>query len=327
MISRVAESCYWLGRYVERTESVARLVAINRLIVLDAGLRGAQRWQPVLAVMGEQENFDEHVGPNSHGKDEAVQEYLTWSEVSPVSLHSSLRWARENARTTREVISREMWETLNRAWQWLNSDGARKQYRKDRAQFYEHVRSVCAEFYGVAESTMLHEEAFDFVQIGTQLERANQTARLMDVKHHRSLGEKGPDDIETPWQSAQWVAQLRLCAASEPFVKRSREVPTGLGVATFLLQDEAFPRSVFFCLEALSTRLRGVIRTLGLEPSIPALKEVALQLERIRTADVEKLVREGLAEELTRVVDTTAATSEQLRADFFVPNFATAPTG
>ena len=140
MISRVAENCFWLNRYVERAEGTARMMFVNRLVVLDAEIHEAKRWKPLIAALGETARFERLVGEHGYDNDKKAEEYLTWSSDNPSSIVSSLAGARENARTTREVISREMWETVNTVWQWLASPGALKLYRKDRLEFYEKIR-------------------------------------------------------------------------------------------------------------------------------------------------------------------------------------------
>jgi uncharacterized alpha-E superfamily protein len=318
MISRVAESCFWLYRYIERAESCARLVSVNRLIVMDAEIDHAERWKPVIVVVGEQQRFEELLSADKYSDDDATEEYLTWSQESPVSIRSNLYWARENARMTREVISREMWETLNTWWQWFNGRSARKEYRKDRSQFYQRVRCMCAEFHGVSDSTMLHEEPLGFMQLGMVLERANQTARLMDVTHHRIAGGDATR-LETPWQSAQWVSQLKLCAADEPYFKRNRAAPTGRGVAEFLLQDPTFPRSVLHCFErALGLIQRVEIAAERPEPTASS-RAIRATVERLRSTNIASVIASGLHEELTQVVNTAASVCEQLHHDFFDP--------
>jgi uncharacterized alpha-E superfamily protein len=319
VISRVAESCFWLFRHVERAESCARLVAVNRLIVLDAQIGHVERWKPVIVVVGEQARFEELVGAEHYRDDDVTEEYLTWSEESPVSIRSCLYWARENARMTREAVSREMWETLNTWWQWFNGKGALREYRKDRSQFYQRIRSMCAEFQGVSEGTMLHEEPFDFMLLGMALERANQTARLMDVKYHR-IGTGETERLETPWQSAEWVSQLKLCAAEEPFFKRNRAAPTGRSVAAFLLQEPNFPRSVLHCLERAVALILRVQAAAGRNaPSASFLATRAL-LDQVRSLNISSVLQSGLHQELTRVVDTVASVCVQLNRDFFDPS-------
>lgn len=334
MISRVAESCFWLFRYIERAESCARLVSVNRLLLLDAGLGDVERWKTVIVVLGEQERFEELLGADKYQDDDSAEEYLTWSEENPVSIRSNLAWARENARMTREVISREMWETLNTWWQWFNSGSAKREYKKDRSQFYQSIRRMCAEFQGTSDSTMLHEEPFDFMRLGMALERANQTARLMDVSHYRIASSDRPNGgsavsdaspasdkgaIETPWQSAHWVGQLRLCAADEPFFKRNRAAPTGKAVAAFLLHDPTFPRSVLHCFERAEELLSGIETAAQRKAASPSLERVRDMVSRLRSSDIAAVIKSGLHEELTEVVNTAAAVCNQLHEDFFDP--------
>jgi len=318
MISRVAESCFWLFRYMERTESCARIVSVNRLIVLDANAADAERWRPVIVVVGEQARFEEQIGAAKYHDDDDAQEYLTWSEKNPVSIRNNLYWARENARMIREVISHEMFETLNTWWQWFNGRAAQREYKKDRSEFYDRIRSMCAEFQGISHDTMLHEEPLHFMRLGMALERANQTARLMDVTHHRvAASEKAT--LESPWQSAQWVSQLRLCAADEPFFKRNRSAPTGSAVAAFLLQDPTFPRSVRHCFERAEEALGNIELAAERRRPTPSLVAVRSMVDRLRSQNIASVIQLGLHAELTHVVDTTASVCEQLDHDFFDP--------
>jgi uncharacterized alpha-E superfamily protein len=318
MISRVADSCFWLLRYIERAESCARLASVNRMLMLDAEHDPAERWKPVIVVLGEQARFEELVGKERYHDDNDAEDYLTWNQKNSVSIRSSLYWARENARMIREVISREMWETLNTSWQWFTSKAAQREYRNDRSQFYRRIRSLCAEFLGTSDSTMLHEEPLDFMLLGMALERANQTARLMDVKHHRVAGGER-ESMETPWQSAQWVSQLKLCAAEEPFLKRYRAAPTGRRVVEFLLRDPSFPRSVLHCFERAERRARQIEAVA--ERSAPTASLTALQamLKHLREAKMTDVLHAGLHEELTRVVDTVALVCNELQRDFLDP--------
>jgi uncharacterized alpha-E superfamily protein len=319
MISRVAESCFWLFRHIERAESCARLTSVNRLIVLDANVADTERWRPVIVVVGEQERFEQLLGADKYVDDDDTQEYLTWSEKNPVSIRNNLYWARENARMIREVISREMWETLNTWWQWFNGRAAQKEYRKDRSQFYQRIRSMCAEFQGISHDTMLHEEPLDFMRLGMALERANQTARLMDVTHHRvASNEKA--SLESPWQSAQWVSQLKLCAADEPYFKRNRAAPTGSVVAAFLLQDPTFPRSLRHCFERAEEALAKIEVAAERRRPTPSLIAVRAMVARLRAQNIVSVIQLGLHTELTHVVETTASVCDQLHHDFFDPS-------
>lgn len=319
MISRVAECCFWLNRYIERAESAARIVSVNRFSVLDANLHDAERWKPIVVVMGERERFEALLGERMYDNDDASQEYLTWSEHNPVSIRASLFWARENARITREVISREMWETVNTSWQWLTGPAGAREYKKDRAQFYLRIRSMCAEFQGVCHNTMLHEEPFDFMRLGMLLERGAQTARLMDVKHHW-LTEGKRRGHESPRESAQWAGLLRLCGATEPFFKRMRAAPTGPRVAEFLMRDVAFPRSLLHCFDRAENFLQLIDRHSGRRSSSLArrsVKRLGLELRRMK---VSAILEAGLHAELTRIIDEGARIGAELQTDYFDPS-------
>lgn len=322
MISRVAECCFWLLRYVERAESSARLLDVNHDVTLDASVRESQRWKAVVIVMGEQESFEEHLGTVAYDDDEVCVDYLTWHEKNPASIYSCMYWARENARTTREVISREMWELLNTGWQWLNSSG-KQEYRTDRASFYQRVRSLCHEFYGLTYSTLSHGEAFDFMRMGTTLERINQTARVMDVKYHwivrKPAGTNGKGSKESPQEAAQWVALLRLCCAMEAFFKQQRAIATGAAVADFLLLDPLFPRSLLYCYQDLEKLLERLDAGTGRATPSQSRVLARTMLERLKAMDLATALKHSLHDELTEVIDNTAEIGSSLQREFFDP--------
>jgi uncharacterized alpha-E superfamily protein len=314
MISRVAESCFWLHRYLERLDSTSRLLGINRDFVLDVRLAPQARWWPLIIVAGEQERFTAEHGGAEAADGELVQSYLTWERDCPVSIASSLYWARENARTIREVISLEMWEALNGLWRWLNDGDGRAEWERDRSAFYRRVRTFTAIFQGLAHNTILHEEPFDFMRLGSLLERAGQTARVVDVFYHRlGVGIVEGDAAA----AAHWIAVLRSCAAFEPFHKRSRQAPTGPGVVEFLIHDDAFPRSVVHCL----TRAWNFLKRIGDrgpaevgQASRAALRALCDSVHRENVRDSERLHAE-----LTRIIDGTSELCEVVHREYFDP--------
>ncbi len=323
MISRVAEACFWLHRYMERVESTARMLDANLSLVLDARVPVYDRWHPQVIVTGERERFAALFGPDAAADREVVQRYLVWDERNPVSIASSLRWARENARTIRETINLEMWEALNEFWLWLSEGKGERLWERDRHAFYERVKTRCHAFHGISQATMLHETPFDFMRLGMLLERAGQTARLLDVKFHL-LGPTRPG-AETAVESAQWLALLRSCSASEAFLKRHRSAMTGAAVAGFLLLEERFPRSVLHALDRAWNFHRRVRAPAGEEPGaageIGAASGGALEalLASLRGRTIDEVLEAGLHEELTRVIDATAAACLAVQADFFDP--------
>ncbi|MCC6750196.1 MAG: alpha-E domain-containing protein [Deltaproteobacteria bacterium] len=317
MISRVAESCFWLHRYLERMENTARMLEVNHWFLMDIHLPRHERWRPVLIVAGEQPRFDAAFGTSASENGEDVQRYLTWDEECPVAIRTSLRGARENARTIRDTISHEMWEALNGLWIWAESSAARRLYEKDRTAFYAHVKESCQLFMGLCHNTMLHEEPFDFMRLGMLLERAGQTARILDVKHHQlgngSSGHEGPADL------AQWIAILRACSAYESFFRRSRGLVTGRAVAEFLLLEPAFPRTVLHCLDRAWNFLR---RIRPREPAHVGAHSAALLsrlLDSLKGRTMAELLEKDIHQELTRVIDDASAVCLAIHEDYFDP--------
>ncbi|MCA9501449.1 MAG: alpha-E domain-containing protein [Myxococcales bacterium] len=317
MISRVAESCFWLNRYVERVEVLSRMLGVNFAFQLDIELAATERWRPLVIVAGQEEDFLKRVEAPQADDGERVQEYLTWNEENPSSVYSSLRAARENARTIRETISLEMWETLNDLWVWLRSKDAHKLYERNRTTFYSRLRDQCLLFHGIAQATMLHEAPFEFMRLGTALERAGQTARVLDVRHHAV----GPVDAaeEPPEAIAQWLTILRFCSGVEPFLKRRTAAPSGAAVAEFLLFDPAFARSVLHNLDRVGNFLE-LVSTGGTADTGRASRTLLAETRgQLASMSIETVLAEGLHETLTWIVETTAELSRAIHRDFFDP--------
>ncbi len=318
MISRVAESCFWLYRYMERVENVARLLDVNLLLVLDANLKDQERWRPVLIVAGEEPRFIETHSAKAADTAERVQEYMTFDEQNPVSIMSSLRWARENARGIREAISLEMWEALNSFWLWLGETGKRR-FGSDKHDFYSRVKEQCALFHGLTHNTVMHNEPFNFMRLGMLLERANQTARVLDVKYH-AMGPTSAEK-ESLAESAEWLALLRSCSGYESFFKQPGAQLAGPAIAAFLMLEPDFPRSVLYCISRAVNFMRRV-RGSGNGPigerSDSLLKAFS---ERLSTLTLQKLtsVEAGIHKECTRIVEETAVICDAIRLDFFEP--------
>jgi uncharacterized alpha-E superfamily protein len=309
MISRVAEHCFWLGRYLERAEDTARVLDVNQTLLLDYHVPLEQQWRPVLIISGV---YDMPGEPEA----DAVQNYMTWEAANSCSIVSSLAAARENARIIREVISAEMWERINFYHLWLQGPQARQLYDTTRSDFYGQIRRISQLIHGIADGTMGHGESWEFFQLGTYLERACQTARILDVKYH--IGLPTLDQVGLPVDNAHWVAILTSCSGQEPFNKKVRHtLDVGAAVADFLILDREFPRSVRYCLARC---LAGAHCISGRPPGQPGNEvEVILAglIAWLEGASVTELVRPGLHDTLTRVVNTTHDIGEAVHRTYF----------
>ena len=243
MISRVADHCFWFGRYLERAESTARLLQVTAALALDADLTQLQCWQPMVITAGERESFVKARGEEALGDGEVVQEYLSFGQVG-VCIERSVTAARENARSVREVVSLEAWESINELHLWMQSPAGRFEFEEDRYGFYRRVRRDTQFCLGLLRGTMLHDSALDFIWTGVMLERSGQTARILDVHHHAfTTAVQAHPVIEV----SLWLSLLRACYGFEAFMKTHRGSVTAQAVAAFLVFEPRFPRAVRHC--------------------------------------------------------------------------------
>ncbi len=309
MISRVAEHCFWLSRYLERAENTARILDVNQTLLLDFDVPLEQQWKPLLIISGIH---------NLEGTPDAetVQNYMTWERTNLSSIASAMAAARENARIIREVISAEMWERLNFYHLWLQGPISRELYDRNRSDFYSQIRRINQLIHGISDGTMSHGEAWEFFQLGKYLERACQTARILDVKYHILL--PTPEHVGTPVDNAQWVAILTSCSGYEPYHKRPRAATDpGVAVADFLIYDPLFPRSVLRCLRECQKAAHAISgRPLDQQGNEVehGIHDLVSWLEGM---DVAAILKAGLHESLTTVVDRTHDIGDAIRRTYF----------
>jgi uncharacterized alpha-E superfamily protein len=316
MIARVAEHCFWLHRQLERVENTARLLQVNRSFALDVSHTGVACWTPLLIVCGEEDRFAGFFGRRHDNDEELVQEYLTWDPRHPISIVSSLRLARENARMIREVISVEMWESINGFWQWLGGGAGRRAYRQNRDEFYRRVRDWPHAFYGLAHSTLVHGEPFDFMRLGMLLERAGQTTRILDVKHHLA-GPTREAEPETALEHASWLALLNSCSAAEAYLKLRRDEPTGRDVVAFLLLEDSFPRSVTHCVARAWNFIKRIRAAHGTETGAVSARRIDALRQRLQATTIDIVLEEGLHGHLTRLIDELAEICQAVDREYF----------
>jgi len=215
MLSRVANSIYWLSRYTERAENVARFIDVNLQMILDLPSGSTEQWAPLVIITGDDAAFAKHFDAASR---ENVIRFLTFDTNNPNSIASCLRAARENARTIREAISPDMWEQINTCYLMVNAAASDQRIIASPYSFFNEVKRASHLFDGITEATMLHDEGWHFYRMGRLLERADKTSRLLDVKYFILLPSIA--DVGTPLDDIQWAAVLRSASALEMYRKR-----------------------------------------------------------------------------------------------------------
>jgi len=292
MLSRVADSVYWMSRYVERAENVARFVDVNFQLMLDAPSGQDQQWEPLVATTGDHAEFAKRHGAAG---EESVTKFLTFENENPNSILSCLRAARENARSVREIISSEMWLQLNRFFLMVKSAAESPGGLENPQGFFEAVKQASHLFTGVSDATMTQGEAWHFARLGRMLERADKTSRILDVKYFLLL--RSTDDVGTPFDGLQWAAVLRSASAFEMYRKRHGRI-SPKGVVDFLMLDREFPRAIQFCLLAARDSLHAISGTPLGTFRHPPEKLLGQLCSDLSFTTVDEIVKHGLHEYL-----------------------------
>jgi uncharacterized alpha-E superfamily protein len=293
MLSRVADSIYWMSRYVERAENVARFVDVNLNLMLDSPSGADQQWQPLVNITGDHEIFDKNYtdGPTQQN----VIQFLTFDPENPNSILSCLRAARENARSVREIISSEMWLQLNTFYLMVNSAAASGKGFESPHEFFTEVKLSSHLFNGITDATMTQGEGWHFSRLGRKLERADKTSRILDVKYFILL--RSVADVGTPIDEVQWVAVLRSASAFEMYRKKhGRIVPKS--IVEFLLLDSEFPRAIRFCLNAARDSLHAISGTPIGTYRKPVEKLLGQICSDLSYANIDDIMNGGLHEYL-----------------------------
>jgi uncharacterized alpha-E superfamily protein len=311
MLSRVADSCFWMSRYIERAETNARLLDVNMQLMLDfenqePGVE-TKHWTPILATLEDQELFEKLYGDVTA---ENVLQFVTLEEKNPNSICGCIALARENARTIREQISSEMWEQLNRLYLRLHSGGVLREFRQSPYEFYKDIVAGSHLFQGITDATMNHGEGWLFLQAGKFLERADSTSRVLDIKYHILLpsGEQVGGNVDL----TQWMAVLRSCSAMEAYLKIHTGETTAWRVAEFLVLYARFPRSIRFCVGRLDQVLHSISGVVDASFSNEGERLSGMLRSTLDYATVESIFHVGLHEYLEGIQKRLIEVSDAL---------------
>lgn len=289
MLSGHAESIYWLGRYVERAEDVARLANVHANLLLDLPRKYTFGWAPLVAITGCSELFAELYREASERN---VVRFLIADEKNPGSILSSLACARENARLLRDLLPREAWEQINELYLRAKQDAGNSLSQGRRYDYLEAVIRGVQQLSGTLAGTMAHDYPYDFLRLGLALERADMTTRIIDVRSANLLDGNlrsgdGPSDL-APFENIQWMSVLRSLSGYQVYRQTVRGPVSHADVLRFLLTDTRFPRSIAFCLTQMDTLLRRLPRSSTITRDIQKLVD---ELEHV---DIDRLDRQAL---------------------------------
>lgn len=310
MLSRVAHSLYWMTRYVDRAENTARLVDVNLQMLLDVrpGADGGpgDRWLPLVESSGEAFLFE---SLHTEVSGLTVSEFLVFQQENPNSILSSLSQARENARMIRDQIPNQLWEEVNRLYLFIRSPEARAMLRENPHDLFQLVKHGALLFHGIMDASLLRQEAWHFMVCGSFLERADQTTRLLDVRHG-SWPPRGVPKLDGQLETLGWTAVLRSASAWDAYKSLSGTEVVPRDAIEILLLSHEFPRSVRFCVGEINAALRKISGVANDQFSNEAEKKAGRLLGELTFSTVEDICDGGLHEAIDDLQIKLGAISE-----------------
>jgi len=305
MLSRVAESLYWMARYIERAEDVARLLDVHYHALLDAQVADYdEAWRRIVVLLGEESAYREHFDDFTA---QGVAEWLLWHEGNPSAVASCIGIARENARSVREQISGEMWEAINALF-LLAGRANRGATTRGPHAFFEELRNGAHRFQGSADATMTHGAPYEFIQLGLHLERAATTVRVVRGRYPLAVALEEDD----PARVQELVALLKSCSAHEAYVKRHGTSLEALSIANELIRSVAFPRAVHYCLRTCAASVDRIAAESGAAHRV--LGRLCAELEY---GEVDDVSGTGVERTLWELLAGIHAVGDSLTKAFF----------
>ena len=310
MLSRGASAIYWMTRYIERAENTARFIDVNLNVTLDLP-EAAGMWDSIVATTGDETGFRARFKDATMA---SVIQFLAADRANPNAIVSCLYRARENARSVREIISSEMWEQVNTAYLGVQEAIAANFHATRPAEFFARVKLDSHLFDGLMEATMSHGEPWHFGRLGRALERADKTARMLDVKYYALLPR--PSDGGGAFDDLQWSAVLRSASALEMYRKRKHRI-TAADVADFLIFDRDFPRSIGSCLTRAEDSLKSITGSAPGTFGNVAEKRLGRLRSHVEYLDIQDVFTLGLHEFLQEVQTELNYVGEGIHETFF----------
>jgi len=310
MLSRTADHLFWMSRYIERAENLARLLDVTwQMSLVPQPLEAInQSWNAIIALNSLEEAYSKKY---SAVNGENVLKFMVSDPDNFASIHSCLRMARENAHAVRGTLTTEMWETLNSTWLEAREKTFEQLYNAGIGDYFEWVKMRSSLSRGTTLGTLLQDEAYHFIRLGTLLERADNTARILDVKYHvlRPQGDEGATDFY------EWGALLRSVSAFEVYRKVYRDVITPERVAELLIFNQDMPRSLQFCLNSVIKNLELIANSNSGETQ----RQAGMLHAQLRYGRIEDILEHGLHEWLSDFMDRIYLLGNGISKDFLVP--------
>lgn len=314
MLSRVAHSIYWMCRYLERAQNIARFIDSDIGLYLDDPKGQGNLWHSLIAATGDHERFEELY--DWYDRD-SILSFLTMDQEYSGSIISSLAMARENARSIRETISSEIWEAVNSLYLSVRSLQLNRSSLADPNELCSVVVSGSYLITGLFYASLNRGEAWHFGRIGMLMERADKTSRILDVKYYILLPEANL--VGSAYDNIQWAALLKSVSALEMYRKRYRRI-TPADVVGFLLFDREFPRSVQYCVASSMESLSAISGNVGAAPWLSAQRSLSRLKTEMDTGTVDEVFGIGMHQYIDDLQGRLNQIHGDLHRNFFTPH-------
>lgn len=321
MLARVAENLYWISRYVERAENVARLLDVGFHLELDAAnLAGAGEPAPVegvLSILACRDAFEATCGPAGLHNRQAVLRFLTFDLSHEHSILSMLARARENARATQETLSAEAWSQINTLYLTLGRRRSWRRFLDSPPRFYEGIKRSCILFAGLVDGTLPRTEPFQFLQLGRYLERVNQISRILQIKMQGLPSLNSGAGNGPPPRAVHWSSLLWSCSAHEAYLRTYHERIDPESVVRYLVLNEEFPRAIRYCIDRCCESIRALAGEDGDGFGTEAQRRLGRLDSELRYTDVSEIFDRGLDAFLVGIQDSSNRIGEEIHQAYF----------
>jgi uncharacterized alpha-E superfamily protein len=311
MLAKVAERIYWLSRYMERAENTARMASVYSNLLLDLPRGTKVGWDTMVDILGSKKEFSERY---NNADERNVCRFLLAERANTSSIYSSLTLARENARTTREIMPAEAWELINHLYLYIKEEAGKGTTRSGRQQFLIKTISACQQLTGLLSGTMSNNHAYDFVLLGRNIERADMTSRIINIGAANLIPDDGEPETVLAYENTLWMNVLRSLHGYQMYRQHVRDRINAEDVVGFILLDKQFPRAISCCLQELVNCARKLPR------NEECLRTITANIGQLQEVSVGRILHR---KRLNKFIDTLqlefAAIHNSITQTWFLP--------
>lgn len=278
MLSRVCETLYWVSRYIERAENVARLINVNNMLMMDLPKGVSTGWEPLIDIIGARKSYQE---THTDFSEQKALRYLLVGKDNYSSILNSIISARENARTIRDVMPRDVWEEINSLYYYVKDNQSEGLSKRGRFTYLNQIIDSAHQIFGALDATINHDQGYTFLRLGLMIERADMTSRILDIRSETLI----ISEEAKPYENIQWISLLRSLTGYQMYRQQMGVRVQRADVIQFVMHSDVFPRSIMFCLQQLKTLISG------LPNSAEVIVSIDKAIDELKTEDVRALKR------------------------------------